>query len=90
MTLLCVYSEFATTITPLGRAMACFPVSARYSKMISVAEQHDLLPYVIAIVAALSVPELLIKVERLPDGEQVVSRSVHVIILPVFALLLSF
>ena len=70
-------SEKPTTITALGRAMACFPVSARYSKMISLAQQHDLLPYVIAIVAALSVPELLIKVDRVANDETDVSAWLY-------------
>ncbi|KAG9035596.1 putative ATP-dependent RNA helicase DHR1 [Tulasnella sp. JGI-2019a] len=42
-------------ITDLGRAMAVFPVSPRYSKMLVVGQQHGCLPYVIALVAAMSV-----------------------------------
>ncbi len=43
--------------------MACFPVSPRYGKMLAVGHQHDLLPYVIAIVAALSVQELFVDIQ---------------------------
>lgn len=42
-------------ITDLGRAMALFPVSPRYSKMLVVGQQQGCLPYVIALVAAMSV-----------------------------------
>ena len=47
-------------ITPLGHVMACFPVSPRYGKMLSLGHQHQLLPYVIAMVAALSVQEIFV------------------------------
>jgi HrpA-like RNA helicase len=47
-------------ITDLGRRMAAFPVNARYAKMLVVAQQNQgLLPYVIALVAALSVSDVL-------------------------------
>ena len=42
-------------ITELGKAMALFPVSPRFSKMLVAARLGDTLPYVIAVVAALSV-----------------------------------
>jgi ATP-dependent RNA helicase DHX37/DHR1 len=42
-------------ITELGTAMALFPVSPRFSKMLVAGRQHGTLPYIIAIVAALSV-----------------------------------
>ena len=45
-------------ISTLGRRMARFPVAPRYSKMLTVAYEQDVLKYVIAIVAALSVQEL--------------------------------
>jgi ATP-dependent RNA helicase DHX37/DHR1 len=42
-------------ITELGKAMALFPVSPRFSKMLVAARLGDSLPYVIAVVASLSV-----------------------------------
>ncbi|RSH92899.1 putative ATP-dependent RNA helicase DHR1 [Saitozyma podzolica] len=42
-------------ITDLGKAMAAYPVSPRFAKMLSIGSQHGCLPYVIAIVACLSV-----------------------------------
>jgi ATP-dependent RNA helicase DHX37/DHR1 len=52
-----------TKITGLGQTMACFPVNPRYSKMLTLANQHSLLEYVICMISALSVQELFI------DGE---------------------
>jgi ATP-dependent RNA helicase DHX37/DHR1 len=52
-----------TRITSLGKTMACFPVNPRYSKMLTLANQHSLLEYVICMISALSVQELFI------DGE---------------------
>ena len=49
------------SITPLGKAMACFPVSPRYAKMLALGHQHDLLPYVVAVVSALSVQEIFVE-----------------------------
>lgn len=45
-------------MTPLGRAMSCFPVSPRYAKMLALSQQHGLLPYVVAVVAAMTVQEV--------------------------------
>lgn len=42
-------------ITDLGRTMALFPLSPRYSRMLAAGQQHQCLPYVIAIVSAMSV-----------------------------------
>jgi ATP-dependent RNA helicase DHX37/DHR1 len=47
-------------ITELGRRMSAFPINPRYSKMLVIAQENQgLLPYVIALVAALSVNEVL-------------------------------
>ncbi|KAK3084248.1 hypothetical protein FSP39_010668 [Pinctada imbricata] len=54
-------------ITPLGKAMANFPVSPHYAKMLALGHQHDLLPYVVAIVSALSVQELFIEFHTSTD-----------------------
>ena len=45
-------------ITPLGRTMSQFPIAPRYAKMVALGRQHGCLPYVIIIVAALSVREI--------------------------------
>ncbi|OAD80681.1 hypothetical protein PHYBLDRAFT_129312 [Phycomyces blakesleeanus NRRL 1555(-)] len=41
-------------ITPVGQAMANLPVTPRFAKMLVIGNQQDCLPFVIAIVAALS------------------------------------
>lgn len=43
------------SVTELGKAMSLFPVSPRYAKMLVASQQQGCLPYVVAIVAALSV-----------------------------------
>lgn len=49
-------------VTPLGRAISKFPVLPRYGKMLALSHQQDLLPYTICLVAALSVPEVVLEV----------------------------
>jgi ATP-dependent RNA helicase DHX37/DHR1 len=58
-----------TKITGLGKTMACFPVNPRYSKMLTLANQHSLLEYVICMISALSVQELFV------DGEYVFDQK---------------
>ncbi|RUP51406.1 P-loop containing nucleoside triphosphate hydrolase protein [Jimgerdemannia flammicorona] len=55
-------------VTELGRTMAMFPLSPRFSKMLLIGQQHDCLPYVIAIVSALSVGDPFIKDYHLDDA----------------------
>lgn len=47
-------------LTDLGRMMGLFPLSPRFSKILIVGQQHGCMPYVIAVVAALSVGEIFI------------------------------
>ena len=55
-------------ITELGKAMALFPLSPRFSKMLVSGQQHGCLPYVLAIVAALSVGDPFIHEEALAQN----------------------
>ncbi|CAG8444457.1 12685_t:CDS:10 [Funneliformis mosseae] len=48
-------------ITELGRTMATFPIAPRFSKMLIIGQQHGCLPYIIAIVSALTVGDPFIK-----------------------------
>jgi len=50
-----VFDDSKTQITDLGRAMALFPLSPRFSRMLVGGQQHGCLPYVICIISALSV-----------------------------------
>ena len=52
--------EWNSQLTPLGKAMAAFPLAPRFAKMLCLSQQHNLLPYTVAIVAALSVREFLL------------------------------
>ncbi|CCJ30662.1 unnamed protein product, partial [Pneumocystis jirovecii] len=54
-------------ITSLGKVMSLFPLAPRYSKMLIIGQQHDCLPYIIAIVSALSVDDLFIRKNELKD-----------------------
>ena len=56
-------------ITELGKAMALFPLSPRFAKMLVSGQQHGCLPYVITIVSALSVGDPFIHEEVLRDEE---------------------
>ncbi|XP_075689607.1 putative ATP-dependent RNA helicase DHX37 isoform X2 [Rhinoderma darwinii] len=70
-------AKLSSPITPLGRTMASFPVAPRYAKMLALGKQHDCLPYVITIVAAMTVRELFDELERpaLNDEENVVLKG---------------
>lgn len=57
-------------ITDLGRAMALFPVSPRYSKMLVVGQQQGCLSYVIAMVAAMSVGDPFLREENIGNDGQ--------------------
>ncbi|KAE8634950.1 hypothetical protein XENTR_v10002484 [Xenopus tropicalis] len=57
-------AKLSSPITPLGKTMASFPVAPRYAKMLALGRQHECLPYVITIVAAMTVRELFEEVDR--------------------------
>jgi ATP-dependent RNA helicase DHX37/DHR1 len=43
------------SITELGKTMGLFPLTPRFAKMLVIGNQHKCMPYIIAIVAALTV-----------------------------------
>jgi ATP-dependent RNA helicase DHX37/DHR1 len=47
-------------VTTLGGSLSNYPLSPRFSKMLSLGNQHDCIPYVVALVAGLSVGDLFI------------------------------
>ncbi|KAG8456014.1 hypothetical protein GDO86_001992 [Hymenochirus boettgeri] len=57
-------AKLSSPITALGRTMASFPVAPRYAKMLALGRQHECLPYVITIVAAMTVREVFEETER--------------------------
>jgi len=48
-------------ISDLGRLMAAFPVSPRYSKMLILGQQKDCLPHVVSLVAGLTVGDPFVR-----------------------------
>lgn len=68
-------ARLSCPITPLGKAMASFPVSPRYAKMLALGKQQDCLPYVIAVVAAMTVRELFENLDRYAHDFQVRSNG---------------
>uniref|UniRef100_A0A8C5EUV3 Activating signal cointegrator 1 complex subunit 3 n=1 Tax=Gouania willdenowi TaxID=441366 RepID=A0A8C5EUV3_GOUWI len=51
-------AQLSCPITALGRAMASFPVAPRYAKMLALGKQQDCLPYILTVVAAMTVREI--------------------------------
>ncbi|KAI9270879.1 P-loop containing nucleoside triphosphate hydrolase protein [Sporodiniella umbellata] len=54
-------------ISEFGQIMSLFPITPRFAKMLIIGQQHDCLPYVIAIVSALSVGNPFIQDYQLDD-----------------------
>lgn len=52
-----------THLTALGKTLSIFPLAPGYAKMLIMAKQHDLLAYVLCLVASLSVREPLISLQ---------------------------
>ncbi|KAJ6438393.1 DEAH-box RNA helicase [Purpureocillium lavendulum] len=47
-------------VTDIGKTMSIFPLSPRFARILLVGHLHDCLPYTIAMVAGLSVPEVFL------------------------------
>ncbi|KAI8984745.1 P-loop containing nucleoside triphosphate hydrolase protein [Mycotypha africana] len=56
-------------ITDFGRTMSIFPVSPRFAKMLIIGQQHECLPYVIAMVSALTVGDPFIQDYHLDENQ---------------------
>ncbi|VDD74966.1 unnamed protein product [Mesocestoides corti] len=52
--------EVTRTITRAGRWMARLPLPARFARMLLFANQHNLMPYAVVLVAVLSVPDFFL------------------------------
>ncbi|XP_043835090.1 probable ATP-dependent RNA helicase DHX37 isoform X2 [Dromiciops gliroides] len=63
-------AKLSCPISPLGRTMATFPVAPRYAKMLALSRQHECLPYVITIVAAMTIRELFEELDRPAASEE--------------------
>lgn len=64
-------------ITSLGRSMSLFPLAPRHARMLVAGQQHECLPYVIAIVSILSVGNPFLREEGLIDAENSDSDGQH-------------
>ncbi|XP_060532993.1 probable ATP-dependent RNA helicase kurz isoform X2 [Cylas formicarius] len=62
-------------LTPLGEAISRFPVLPRFGKMLALSHQHNLSPYTVCLVAALSVPEVLLEVPLTPKEDAKETRQ---------------
>lgn len=62
--------EYSAKITPLGKAMSRFPLSPRYSKMLILSYKHMCVPYIIAIVSAMTVPEVFLNMNSTEDSSE--------------------
>ncbi|XP_066499844.1 probable ATP-dependent RNA helicase DHX37 [Hoplias malabaricus] len=67
-------ARLSCPITPLGRAMATFPVAPRYAKMLALGRQQGCMPYIIIIVAAMTVREIFEEVDRSVSSEEESSK----------------
>uniref|UniRef100_A0A3Q0RF39 Activating signal cointegrator 1 complex subunit 3 n=1 Tax=Amphilophus citrinellus TaxID=61819 RepID=A0A3Q0RF39_AMPCI len=67
-------AKLSCPITPLGRAMASFPVAPRYAKVLALGKQQDCLPYIIAVVAAMTVREIFEDLDRPARSEDESSK----------------
>ncbi|KAI8640295.1 P-loop containing nucleoside triphosphate hydrolase protein [Parasitella parasitica] len=56
-------------ITEFGQTMSLFPITPRFAKMLIIGQQHDCLPFVIAIVSALSVGDPFIQDYHLDENQ---------------------
>ncbi|KAL2039121.1 hypothetical protein N7G274_008170 [Stereocaulon virgatum] len=52
-------------ITSIGRQLSHYPLSPRFSKMLTIGHQHECTPYTVALVAALATPNLFIPENQL-------------------------
>lgn len=68
-------AEKLTKVTALGQAISAFPVAPRFGKMLALSHQHNLLPYTVCMVAALSVQEVLLEVNMTDDQAAIPQKS---------------
>ncbi|WBW73935.1 ATP-dependent RNA helicase Dhx37 [Schizosaccharomyces osmophilus] len=69
-------------LTKLGEQMSLFPLSPRFSKMLIIGQQLGCLPYVIALVAALSINQLFVSKQALlydANRKETVSEETEII-----------
>ncbi len=70
-----LYLDSVRTITRAGRWMARLPLPVRFARMLLFANQQDLMPYAIVLVAALSVPDFFLPDLTPPPSEAAESAA---------------
>lgn len=55
-------------VTAIGRELSNYPLSPRFSKMLTIGHQHGCMPYTIALVAALTTPNLFVLENQLTSS----------------------
>lgn len=75
LTILGALDKKAKKITELGTTMSFFPLSPRFAKILIVGNQLECLPYVVAIVSALSVGEPFLEEHEVGFNESKASKS---------------
>lgn len=61
----------SSQVTDLGRTMALFPLSPRFSRMLAAGQQHQCLPYVIVAVSAMSVGDPFLYEEVIEPNDSI-------------------
>lgn len=64
-----------THVTDLGRTMALFPLPPRFSRMLAAGRQHQCMPYVIAVVSAMSVGDPFLYEEAIGANDSTQENS---------------
>lgn len=73
----------SSQVTTLGKLLSSYPLSPRFGKMLAIGNQLECMPYVIALVAGLSVGDLFIpenQIDMTPVGrqdDQIYSQADH-------------
>lgn len=70
LTYLGALDKSTKSITKLGETMALFPLSPRFAKILIIGNQQECLPYIVAIVSALSVGDPFLNEHELGIAEQ--------------------
>lgn len=61
--------EKRTKVTTMGKLMSYFPINPRYSKILCISNQYDIIPHLLVIISSLSVQEIF-----LPEQGEVIEK----------------
>lgn len=70
--------EYSAKVTPLGQAMARFPLSPRYAKMLLLSYKHECIHYILAIVSAMTVPDIFLwTIEKTEEEDEENAKRIY-------------